>query len=178
MNSFLREILGGIVLMIAASIAGIVVNVARPDGLPLIQAGAPVETAPHGSDATPDSAAADSTGAVALPEGAVSLEEMKRLIDSGTAVVIDARSSTEYEEGHLPGAINIPHDRLPEFIDALNSEVPLDAQVVLYCRGPECDFSDMLATEMKIMGYQNVAVFTGGWEHWTGAGYPTEAGPR
>jgi 3-mercaptopyruvate sulfurtransferase SseA len=60
----------------------------------------------------------------------------------------------------------------------LNNEIPTDAQVVLYCRSVTCYFSDLLATEMKVIGYQNVSVFSGGWDHWTKAGHPTETGPR
>jgi 3-mercaptopyruvate sulfurtransferase SseA len=63
-------------------------------------------------------------------------------------------------------------------MDVLNTEVPTDAQVVCYCRSVTCDFSDLLATEMKVIGYQSVSVFSGGWDEWTKAGYPTETGPR
>jgi rhodanese-related sulfurtransferase len=124
-----------------------------------------VATVQHGT-------APDTTAAVA--EGAVSLAEMKRIFDTGTAYIIDARDPYEYDEGHIPGAINVPYDRLPEYLDMLSGEVPMDGEVIVYCRGPDCDFSDTLATELKILGYQNVRVFTGGWEQWNGAGYPVE----
>jgi rhodanese-related sulfurtransferase len=175
MRSFFRELLCGAVLMAAATVVGIAVNAARPGGIALIQSGAPVATVSHGD---PSGAADASRSGAALPEGAVSLERVKSAFDGGTAVIIDARSTEEYEAGHIPGAINIPHDRIPEFMETLTREVPMDADVVCYCRGPECDFSDLLATELKVMGYQKVSVFSGGWEHWTAAGYPTEAGPR
>lgn len=171
MKSFLKELGGGVALMIVASLVGVAVNAVRPDGVALIQAGAPVATARHGE--------ADSTAAEAAPrEGVVTLEQMKQLFDAGTVVIIDARSTTEYEEGHIPGAINIPHDRIPEFMDVLNNEVSTDAQVVCYCRSLTCDFSDLLATEMKVIGYQDVKVFSGGWDQWKEAGYPAETGPR
>jgi 3-mercaptopyruvate sulfurtransferase SseA len=98
--------------------------------------------------------------------------------DVDTAVIIDARSTEEYEAGHIPGSINIPHDRIPEFQDVLNREVSNDAHVICYCRSPSCDFSDLLATELKIIGWQDVSVFSGGWEEWTKAGFPVEKGPR
>ena len=119
-----------------------------------------------------DSVAADTTHALA--EGAISLAEMKRLFDEGSVIILDARDASEYEQGHIPGAINIPYDRIPEYFDVLNSQVPTDAHVVVYCRSLTCDFSDQLATELKIIGYQNVSVFSGGWEQWTTAGYPIE----
>ncbi len=164
MRSFFSEILGGIGIMFVALLIGVMVNAFRPGGIPLIQKGAPVSTVQHGAE--PDSTTA--------PTGAVSLAEMKRIFDTGTAYIIDARDPWEYDQGHIPGAINIPYDRLPEYLDMLSSEVPMDGEVIVYCRGPECDFSDQLATELKILGYQNVRVFTGGWEQWTAAGYPVE----
>jgi rhodanese-related sulfurtransferase len=171
MKSFLKELAGGVALMVVASLAGVAVNAVRPGGVALIQQGQPVATVQHGE--------ADSTATDAAPrEGVVSLEQMKELFDAGTAVIIDARSTTEYEEGHIPGAINIPHDRIPEFMEVLNNEVPTDARVVCYCRSLTCDFSDLLATEMKVIGYQNVSVFSGGWDQWKEAGHPAETGPR
>ena len=151
--------------MFVATLVGVTVNAMRPGGIPLIQKGAPVATVQHGTE--PDTTATENLGSV-------SLAEMKRLWDEGAAYIIDARDPYEYAEGHIPGAINIPYDRLPEYLDMLSSEVPMDGDVVVYCRGPECDFSDQLATELKILGYQNVRVFTGGWEQWTAAGYPVE----
>ena len=171
MKSFLKELTGGILLMIVATVVGVAVNAVRPNGVALIQKGQAVSTAQH--------AESDSTAAEApLAEGAISIEQMKEIFDAGTATIIDARSTTEYEEGHIPGSINIPHDRIPEFMDVLNSEVAMEAHVVCYCRSFTCDFSDLLATELKIIGYQNVSIFSGGWDEWTKAGYPTEKGPR
>ena len=171
MKSFLREIAGGIAIMVVAAIAGVAVNAARPDGIALIQKGAVVSTAQHGE--------VDSTAAPApLAEGAISVEQMKALFDAGTSVILDARSTEEYEAGHIPGSINIPHDRIPEFMNVLNGEVSTDAHIVCYCKSPTCDFSDLLATELKVIGYPDVSIFSGGWEHWTKANYPVEKGPR
>jgi 3-mercaptopyruvate sulfurtransferase SseA len=166
MKSFLTEILGGIGIMFVAALIGVTVNAMRASGIPLIQQGEPVATVQHG-----ESADTTATHAVA---GAVSLADMKRIWDEGAAYIIDARDTSEYAEGHIPGAINVPYDRLPEYLDMLSSEVPMDGEVIVYCRGPSCDFSDQLATELRILGYQNVRVFTGGWEQWTAAGYPVD----
>jgi rhodanese-related sulfurtransferase len=63
---------------------------------------------------------------------------------------------------------------LHEYYAELTATVPPDAKVVCYCWSPTCDFSDQLATELKIMGYTDVVVFTGGWEAWQDAGHPVE----
>jgi 3-mercaptopyruvate sulfurtransferase SseA len=167
MKSFISELLGGVGIAFVATLLGITVNAMRSGGIPLLQKGAPVTTVQHGTSS-------DSLAVETLAEGAVSLDEMKRIWDTGTAYIIDARDPYEYEEGHIPGAINVPYDRLPEYLDMLSSELSMDSEIIVYCRGPDCDFSDQLATELKILGYQNVRVFTGGWEHWSAAGYPVD----
>jgi 3-mercaptopyruvate sulfurtransferase SseA len=176
MKPFLKDLAGGIALMIVAAAIGIGVNAARPHGLPLIQKGEAVATA----HAVADEHGNQDTTSTAKPaaKGAISIEEMKRQFDGKTAVILDARSPEEYEAGHIPGAINIPHDEIPKYQDVLTKEVSNDAHVICYCRGPDCDFSDLLATELKIIGWEDVSVFSGGWEGWTKAGYPVEKGPR
>jgi rhodanese-related sulfurtransferase len=45
-------------------------------------------------------------------------------------LVLDVRTPDEYVSGHVPGAVNIPHDQLAQRL----AEVPKDRDVVLYCR--------------------------------------------
>ena len=49
------------------------------------------------------------------------------------AVLIDVRSLEEYQAGHIPGAVNIPADR----IAAEKKRLPKDkaAPLIFYCRG-------------------------------------------
>ena len=59
----------------------------------------------------------------------VGLEEMRRLVDEG-AQVVEVLPAGEYEEEHLPGAINIPLKTLDEAAAArLDERRP----VVVYC---------------------------------------------
>jgi len=56
-----------------------------------------------------------------------------RLQGGGNVVIVDVRSQEEYRDGHLPGAINIPADR----IAAERSRLPRDraSTIIFYCRG-------------------------------------------
>jgi rhodanese-related sulfurtransferase len=172
-KGMLGNFAGGVVIIVAATAIGIAQNAVRSNPIKLIQDTVPVSTVRHGeTDAAEGDAAA--LGPADLPEGAISVDEVKRLFDEGVAVIIDSRAPEIYEEGHIPGAINIPYDKLPSYLDVLQAEVVTDDYVVCYCWSPTCDFSDQLATELKILGYENVVVFLGGWEHWTAAGYPVE----
>ncbi len=49
------------------------------------------------------------------------------------AVLIDARPAEEYRQAHIPGAINIPADRMK----TATSRLPRDkaTAIIFYCRG-------------------------------------------
>lgn len=195
MSTLLRDVGGGVVMILIAGAIGIAQNTIRPKPVELIQRTPPVSTA-QGDDAVSDadagapapvsgdSATASGDSAAAgessepAPAGVIDLAEMKRVVDAGRVYILDARSPDAFAKGHIPGAINIPYDELPKYVDSLTVDVPLTEPVVCYCWSKTCDFSDQLATELKYMGYQKVRVFKGGWEEWTGAKYPTEGAKK
>ena len=66
-----------------------------------------------------------------IQNGDITAEEMKNKIMQG-AILIDVRSRQEYQEGHLPGAINIPEY---EVMRRIEKEVPKKNQlIVTYCQ--------------------------------------------
>jgi rhodanese-related sulfurtransferase len=104
----------------------------------------------------------------------VSLQNAIELNEKGSSVFIDARSSIEYEEGHIPGARSLPYyemeNRLESALAGLEPATPL----VVYCEGVGCELSFFLGRELMVMGYQNVKIFYGGYPEWQQAGLPTE----
>jgi rhodanese-related sulfurtransferase len=57
--------------------------------------------------------------------------ELKQLLDGGTKdfVIVDVRDESEYREGHIPGAINIPVETF-----AAKSEIlPKEKKIIVYC---------------------------------------------
>ena len=58
-------------------------------------------------------------------------ELMQRIKANHTQLILDVRSPEEYKEGHVPGAINIPHDRLDSRLAEIGSYKNKD--VVVYC---------------------------------------------
>ena len=184
----LKDLFGGIVVIIAAGVIAIAQNAVRNDGIPLIPKAAPeVSGKPYTSDSPPtgrptsatepaptggaDAAAAPLT-VDELASGVVTMERLKELLAGGTVHLIDARLPAEYETGHIEGAINVPYEQLPEYYDKLTSAVPLDAMVVCYCQSVTCEDSENLARELKFMGYKNVLRYTGGWDEWSRADDP------
>jgi DNA-binding transcriptional ArsR family regulator len=87
-------------------------------------------------------------------------------------VVLDVRPIEEYRAGHIAGAWSIPIDELEDRL----KELPVDASVIAYCRGPYCVFSDEAVTLLRVSGYQ-AARLTEGLPDWRAAGFPVESSP-
>lgn len=64
----------------------------------------------------------------------VSREELLHRVHAGQVAMVDVRPHDEYSAGHIPGAISIPLDELPDRL----AELPADQEVVAYCRGAYC----------------------------------------
>ena len=94
---------------------------------------------------------------------------MKRLAE-GSVVVLDVRPEEEYRAGHLPGALSIPVDSLEAALQVL----PKDREIVAYCRGPYCVFSDEAVGILTTRGYR-ASRLTEGFPEWRAEGYPIEA---
>ena len=96
----------------------------------------------------------------------ISGAEAKALMDSESGyIIIDARTQSEYDEGHIPGAIMIPEY---EIADRAEKELPDKDQLILvYCRSGRR--SKIAAEELVKLGYTNVKEFGGiiDWEYET-----------
>jgi rhodanese-related sulfurtransferase len=96
----------------------------------------------------------------------ISLADMQRFVQDGNAMLIDARLSEEFAEGHIDHAVNIP---LGEF--ALRShqlETTWKGTILItYCGGNGCNASLELAAKLAALGFRNIKVFYGGWQEWT-----------
>ena len=98
--------------------------------------------------------------------GAASL--MERLSD-GNVVVLDVRPEEEYRAGHIPGALSVPVDALEAALQAL----PKAKEIVAYCRGPYCVFSDEAVALLRSRGYR-ARRLRQGLPDWRAAGMPVE----
>ncbi len=79
---------------------------------------------------------------------------------------VDARDPKLYAEGHIPGAVNVPFEKLSDFQARLDS-IPKPDLVVCYCDGGDCHLSNDLSEQMIQDGWTRVAVYEGGWEEWS-----------
>jgi len=95
----------------------------------------------------------------------ISLEHLRKVIDSGGAV-IDARPAAEYDAGHVPGAIHLDYYEFGWQIDDVQPLLDYENELAIYCSGPLCEDSELLAKELYTLGYRNILVFRGGIEKW------------
>jgi len=109
----------------------------------------------------------------------VSLEEFLALIEQG-AVVIDARSQAEFEQGHLaidcdPPVLNVPAEEIDEHVERL---IELQgAPVVLYCASDTCDDAEELYATFQQLGFVDIWIYFPGWKGIVEAGLKTAIGP-
>jgi rhodanese-related sulfurtransferase len=80
----------------------------------------------------------------------VSRDELLDRLRSGAATVLDVRPEDEFRQGHLLGALNIPLTQLERRL----AELPVDREVVAYCRGPWCVLSFEAVAVLRQRGYQ------------------------
>ena len=88
----------------------------------------------------------------------ITAQEAKQIMDSEEGyIILDTRTQEEYDEGHIPGAIVIPHD---EITNRAEEELPDKDQLLLvYCRSGR---RSKLAAEVLVeLGYTNIKEFGG-----------------
>jgi len=95
--------------------------------------------------------------------------ELLQLAKKGLVTVIDVRPPEEYAAGHVPGAINVPLDRLAGQLGKL----PKRREVVAYCRGPYCLLSFDAVAALRKRGIKARRLVEG-FPEWRAAGLPVE----
>ena len=91
--------------------------------------------------------------------GTITTEEVKEILDNKNEnyVLIDVREDDEFNEGHIPGAVNIPLGNITSV------DYSKDKTLIVYCKSG--NRSNEAAIKLKNMGY-NVKDM-GGILNWT-----------
>jgi rhodanese-related sulfurtransferase len=102
----------------------------------------------------------------------ISVDEVRRKLESGKAKLIDVREDSEWAAGHARGAQHLGKGVIERDIE--QSVPDKNSELILYCGG---GFRSALATDsLQKMGYTNVVSMAGGWRGWQTAGGPVETG--
>lgn len=102
--------------------------------------------------------------------GTVSVSEAAELFSAGSFLV-DVREQSEWDAGHIEGAVLIPLGQLATRM----SEIPSDKTVLVICRSG--NRSAQARDQLLEAGYAQVTSIDGGMNAWIQAGYPVVTGP-
>ena len=105
----------------------------------------------------------------------VEREELRRKLAAIIPPVLaEALPEKYWRDWHLPGARHLPHDQ----VDTLAPKVLPDkaAEIVVYCASRSCQNSHIAAHRLEQLGYEDVAVYSGGKQDWMEAGFPVDRG--
>lgn len=93
--------------------------------------------------------------------------ELLERAKKGLVTVLDVRPAEEYAAGHIPGAMNVPVDKLESFL----AQLPKRKEVVAYCRGPYCLMSFDVVEKLRKRGWR-ARRLANGLPEWRAAGLP------
>jgi len=99
-------------------------------------------------------------------------EQLDRCLKDGSApVVLDVRSSFEYDSGHIPGAVHAP---LPVVLKAVEAAIDSkeDLLVIVCEHGPRAQVARLF---LKLRGYKNLQLLEGHMSRWRSSGRSLQA---
>lgn len=112
------------------------------------------------------------------PEVFAPREEVRARLEDSAVALVDARTAEEYVAGHIPGAVNVnfPSNAMPEAPKVWKSAEDLramyaavgvtpDKRIIPYCATGVR--SAVTAFTLRLIGYQDVGLYTGSWKEWS-----------
>jgi rhodanese-related sulfurtransferase len=108
----------------------------------------------------------------------ISTEELRSILASGAAILLDTRPHLEWAISHIPGAHNVapkpgvPMSQYTSDVSEVGRLVALDKTrpLVLYCNGPFCGKSKRVSEDLLAAGYTNVRRYQLGAPVWRALG--------
>lgn len=82
-------------------------------------------------------------------------------------VLLDVRNAALYAQGHVPGAVHLPHGKI---VESKLRQWPADTLFVTYCAGPHCNGAARGALRLAQLG-RPVKIMAGGVTGWVDEGF-------
>lgn len=101
----------------------------------------------------------------------INRDDLIRRVRRREVVVLDVRPAEEYRAGHIVGAISIPIQELKRRL----RELPQGKEIIAYCRGPYCVFSDEAVEMLRAKGFRATRLNEGVVD-WRAGGLPVAVG--
>lgn len=148
-----RIFLQAAALVVASVIIGFSVNALSSETLPLLRQPAAPEDGPW-----------------LVIDG----DEVLEHVNNGTAILIDARPTEDFDRGRIPGALNLPYNEFETYFAELGGGLPKEELYIVYCSGGHCDDSHEVLKQMEAYGFTQLRLYKLGWEEWFKKGWPRE----
>ena len=96
---------------------------------------------------------------------------VKKLVDQGQGnfALIDSRPLPRFQQGTIPGAINVPYPTWDKVVNRLPADK--GAMLVFFCQGVTCQMSPMSQRKAVALGYTNTKVYHEGIPEWETKNY-------
>ena len=98
-------------------------------------------------------------------------EAVAMMKEENNYIILDVRTVSEFDEMHIPGAINIPNETIGT--DTISKLPDMDQLILVYCRSG--NRSKQASEKLVKLGYTNVVEF-GGILDWSGETETNEGG--
>jgi len=111
----------------------------------------------------------------------IAFNDVKTLHDKN-ALFLDARRTSVYEQGHIPGARTYSvwesdiDDKVQKLFAERSDTAAQNLPIVIYCSGGDCEDSHMLAQKLWGIQFNNVYVYKDGFPDWQQHGAPVHTG--
>jgi rhodanese-related sulfurtransferase len=103
----------------------------------------------------------------------MSVDDLSALMKSGTDfLLVDARQREQYAMAHIPGAVSMPLNEIPDYAGSLDR----NRMIVTYCGNYHCPISTKAAAELTSLGFTNIYDYKGGIKEWQETGHATATG--
>ncbi|MBL0701406.1 MAG: rhodanese-like domain-containing protein [Desulfosarcina sp.] len=141
-----------LIILCAATVISLIFNQVRPDhirfgGVPLLLNN---DLLQHGNSAVRE----------------ISIGNAYKILMQDSSLLIDARSESDFEQGHIKGAVNLYEKGFDEWIDEFLSSTDPETTIITYCDGIHCSLGRELAEKFFSVGYNNVYYLANGLTRW------------
>lgn len=94
----------------------------------------------------------------------ISLDQIRKHVQDGTAVLIDARDAGEFARGHVRGARNLPAGEVEDYLPRNLKDVGSNDLIIIYCASSSCGASESVYEALLARGFTNMRVYSPGWQ--------------
>ncbi|MCK5606879.1 hypothetical protein KAR91_33565 [Candidatus Pacearchaeota archaeon] len=101
------------------------------------------------------------------PANKISKDVLKKVITNPNFKTYDVRSFTQFEMGHLPGAMSLP----TQLFDKFSTNLPEDEKTPIVFYGNGDYLSHIAFIKTKNLGYKDVKIYAGGYPDWSSTEY-------